>query len=63
MKESLDLKNLASPLYSREARFLKKDWVIKKKYLEKIQADRMKCLETIRPHVSKAYVNLYNNEI
>lgn len=40
--ESINLSNLASPLYNKAARFLKKDWIVKKKQLDAICKDQLK---------------------
>jgi hypothetical protein len=39
-KETLDFKNLASPLYSKAAKFLRKDWIVKQKLIDNIGADQ-----------------------
>ena len=41
-------KNVASPLYSEAARFLKKDWVVKNKSLDKFASERLKQLDSIK---------------
>ena len=36
MEDSIELRHVADPLYSKAARFLKKDWVVRKKMLENV---------------------------
>lgn len=48
---------MASPLYSEAARFLKKDWVVKQKSLNKFESDQVKALDQryangLGPHVN-----------
>jgi hypothetical protein len=38
-KETLDFKNLASPMYSKAAKFLRKDWIVKQKLIDNFGAD------------------------
>jgi len=39
--DSIDLKNLANPLYSKAARHLRKDWIVKKKQLDAINTNQL----------------------
>lgn len=43
-------KQVASPLYSEAARFLKKDWVVKQKSLEKFSQQKHKMLSKFNTH-------------